>query len=65
MKHKVILLAVIFIIITTAQATAQTEPKTAEEYVKRGNTYLEKKEYDKAIADFNAALCKNGKHGIL
>jgi tetratricopeptide (TPR) repeat protein len=51
----------IFAVIVLALAlhttiTAQTEPKTAKEYSDRADKYYEKKEYDKAIADYSAAL---------
>ncbi|WP_461253385.1 tetratricopeptide repeat protein [Treponema sp. R8-4-B8] len=42
-----------------AQTAVQTEPKTAEEYFKRGIVYYQQKEHDKAIADFETVLQLN------
>ena len=56
MKNRKRLLLIALMTAVTVSAFAQTEPKTAEEYLNRGKAYYEKKEYDKAIADFEAAL---------
>jgi tetratricopeptide (TPR) repeat protein len=40
---------------------AQPEPKDAKGFVERGNTFNDKKEYDKAIADYTEAIRRDPK----
>jgi Flp pilus assembly protein TadD len=44
------------LLLAAAAAWAQKGPSSAQDYVERGNTYLEQGMYDKAIADYNAAI---------
>jgi len=56
MKNRKRLLLITLMAAVAVSAFAQIEPKTAEEYLNRGDTYFNQNEYDKAIADYNAAL---------
>ncbi len=42
--------------IACSNAHGAEEPNSAEAYLKRGNTYLDKAEYDKAIKDYSEAI---------
>jgi tetratricopeptide (TPR) repeat protein len=44
-----------------AALMAALEPKTAKEFIDRGDSYMQRRQYDKAIADFDKAIAADPK----